>query len=174
MQIRNTSWLALGLLTSLSAWCQTQGDTEALKALPGTFSSAWATHEGNQLAKMFSEDVDFVNVGAIWLHGRADFEKYHTRILQGRFKDSTNKPLDTHVRFLHPDLALVRWAWQIDGEKDAAGAAQPARYGLMTFVAEKRSGRWLVIAAQNTNAGPARPEASDITSPIKVPRSASP
>ena len=42
---------------------------------------------------------------------------------------------------------------------------------LMTFVAEKRAGWWVVITAQNTNAGPARPEAQDITSPISVPRS---
>lgn len=63
--------------------------------LPDTFSSAWPTHQGSELAKIVSEDVDFVNVGAIWLHGRADFEKYHTRVLQGRFKNSTNKPLQT-------------------------------------------------------------------------------
>ena len=103
--------------------------------------------------------------------GRADFEKYHMRILQGRFESSTNKPLQTQVRFLRPDLALVRWSWQIEGETDAAGTMLPSRYGLMTFVAEKRSGTWVVIAAQNTNAGPARPEAQDITSPINVPRS---
>lgn len=170
MRVRNTGWVAIGLMTSLSAWCQAPADEEALRKLPDTFSRAWATHRGAELAKIVSEDVDFVNVGAIWLHGRADFEKYHARILQGRFKNSTNQPLETHVRFLHPNLALVRWSWKIDGETDAAGISLPARYGLMTFVAERRSGTWLVIAAQNTNAGPARPEASDITSPINVPR----
>jgi uncharacterized protein (TIGR02246 family) len=170
MRVQNLGWVAAALLTSLSAWSQSAVDEAALKRLPETFSSAWASHQGSELAKIVSEDVDFVNVGAIWLRGRTDFDKYHTRILQGRFKHSTNKPLETHVRFLRPDLALVRWSWQIDGETDAAGVPLPARYGLMTFVAERRSGTWLVIAAQNTNAGPARPEASDITSPIKVPR----
>lgn len=171
MRAGSTGWIVAGLLTSLSACGQTAVDMQALTKLPDTFSRAWATHEGSELAQIVSEDVDFVNVGAIWLHGRADFERYHSRILQGRFKKSTNKPLETHVRFLRPDLALVRWSWQIEGETAAAGTLLPVRYGLMTFITEKRSGRWLVIAAQNTNAGPARPEASDITSPINVPRS---
>jgi hypothetical protein len=31
---------------------------------------------------------DFVNVGGDWLHGRADFKLYHTRLLSGRFRES--------------------------------------------------------------------------------------
>ena len=76
MRVQNLGWVAIGLMTSLSAWPQTAVDEVALKRLPETFSSAWATH--------------------------------HTRILQGRFKHSTNKPLATHVRFLRPDLKVPR------------------------------------------------------------------
>ena len=43
-----------------------------------------------------AEDVDFVTVGGAWFHGRADFDKYHTRLLAGRFRDSTNTPLETN------------------------------------------------------------------------------
>jgi hypothetical protein len=28
-----------------------------------------------------ADEVDFVTVGAVWLHGRPDFEKYHVRLL---------------------------------------------------------------------------------------------
>ena len=54
-----------------------------------------------------AEDVDFVTVGGAWFHGCADFEKYHTRLLAGRFRDSTNTPLETIVRFLAPGEAVV-------------------------------------------------------------------
>ena len=155
---------------STSAWGQASGDETALRDLPQAFSKAWAAHDGVELARIVSEDVAFVNVGAIWLQGRADFEKYHSRILQGRFKKSTNVPLATDVRFLRSDLALVRWSWRIDGETDSAGTSLPPRHGLMTFIAEKRAGQWLVVAGQNTNAGPARPEAADLKAPIAVPR----
>jgi uncharacterized protein (TIGR02246 family) len=165
-------WLLILVAAFLStpAWCQASGDEKAMRDLPQAFSKAWAAHDGRELAKIVSEDVAFVNVGAIWLQGREDFEKYHSRILQGRFKKSTIVPLDTNIRLLRPDLALVRWSWRIDGETDSAGAGLPPRHGLMTFLAEKRAGQWLVIAGQNTNAGPSRPEAADLKAPITVPR----
>ena len=42
------------------------------------------------------------------LQGKPDFEKYHTRLLSGRFKDSTITPLQTEVRFLRPDISELQ------------------------------------------------------------------
>lgn len=76
------------------------------------------------------------------------------------------------VRFIRPDLALIHWSWTIQGDKNADGSMRPQRFGLMTMLAEKHNGSWLVAAAQNTNAGSAggSPEAQDIKSPIGVAR----
>jgi hypothetical protein len=57
----------------------------------------------HKLAGIMAEDVDFVTVRRVWLQGRANFQKYHTRVLSGRFHDATNIPLEIQVRFLHPD-----------------------------------------------------------------------
>jgi uncharacterized protein (TIGR02246 family) len=149
---------------------QTTGDRAAVASLPALFSAAWATHRGEELAKLVSDNVDFVNVGAIWLHGKSDFAKYHSRILSGRLGTSTITPLAEDVRFLGVDLAFVRWSWRIDGEKDSNGDATPVRYGLMTLVVRRQHSKWQVIAGQNTNSGPQRPEASGIIAPIVVPR----
>ena len=78
----------LAAAPSLSA--QTKADEEAVHELPQAFCDAWAKHDGHELAKIMADEVDFVTVAATWLHGRADFEKYHVRLLSGRFKDSTN------------------------------------------------------------------------------------
>ncbi len=160
----------LAIIAVVPARAQTTPDAAMVERLPASFSAAWATHRGDALAKLVSDDVDFINVGAIWLHGRSDFAKYHARILAGRLGASTITPLATDVRFLRANLAFVRWSWRIDGEKDSRGAPIPSRYGLMTLIAERRRDMWLVIAGQNTNSGPARPEAADITGPILVPR----
>jgi uncharacterized protein (TIGR02246 family) len=149
---------------------QTRQDERAVRELPQAFSSAWAKHDGHELAKIMAEDVDFVTVGATWLSGRTDFEKYHTRLLSGRFKESTNTPLETAVRFIRPDLALIHWSWRIQGDRNADGSARPPRFGLMTMLAEKRKGTWLVVVAQNTNGGPGPLELEDIKPPIAVPR----
>ena len=46
------------------------------------------------------------------------------------------------------------------------------RFGIMTMVAKKQGGAWLVAVAQNTNAGPGAPEADDIKVPISLPKAA--
>lgn len=159
------------LLASTPAAAQEKADEKALRELPIAFSTAWAKHDGHALASIMAEDVDFVTVGATWFRGRRDFETYHTRLLNGRFKGSTNTPLQTSVRFIRPDLATVRWSWAIEGDKNPDGTLRPKRFGMMTMLAEKRKNRWVVAAAQNTNAGAQpSPEASDIKSPIAMPR----
>jgi len=145
-------------------------DEAAVRSVPQAFAAAWAKHDGHQLAKTMSEDVDFVNIGGDWLHGRADFELYHTRLLSGRFKDSTLTPLEIRVRFLRPDLTVLHWSWEIEGDRNEDLTPRKPRFGLFTMVVEKRGGAWLVVAAQNTNwiAGP-NPEIEGIKPPIVFP-----
>jgi uncharacterized protein (TIGR02246 family) len=161
----------LALATSAAA--QTKQDEAAVRALPNAFSAAFNKHDAHALAAIMTEDVDFVTVGLTWLPNRADFEKYHARLMADRFKDITHKVLETNVKFLRPDVAVVRHSWAIQGDKNVDGSARQPRFGLMTMVAEKRNGTWLVSQVQNVNAGTERgrtPEASDIKSPIVVPK----
>jgi uncharacterized protein (TIGR02246 family) len=157
-------------MTSLRLNAQTKGDDEAVRKLPQSFSDAWAKHDGHELAKIMAEDVDFVTVGASWFHGREDFEKYHSRLLSGRFKEAALTLLQTEVRFLQPNMAVIHWSWKIDGDKDYDGAPRKPRFGLMTMIAQKRGDLWQVIVAQNTNAMPGTPpEIQDIKSLITIP-----
>jgi uncharacterized protein (TIGR02246 family) len=120
--------------------------------LPNAFCEAWNHHDGHALAQLMTEDLDFVHVGAGFFHGRTDFETFHSRVLSGRFGQSTLSALETRVRFLRPDLALVHWSWSMVAAKNGDGSPRPKRYGLMTLVAEKHDDAWLVTAAHNTNA----------------------
>src|ERR1700728_376907 len=95
------------LLATVSAHAQTKLDKEAVHNLPQAFCAAFSKHDGHQLAQLMADDIDFVTVGATWLHGKSDFEKYHTRLLSGRFHDMTLEPLQVAVRFLGPDVAIV-------------------------------------------------------------------
>ena len=160
-------WMALAAL-GLDA--QNKADEEALRKLPQAHCDAWNNHNAHELAMMLADDVDFVTVATVYLHGRADYEKFHARLLNGRFKDSTFTPIDTTVRFLRPDMAVVHWSWKMSGDKNFDGTPRPPRFGMMTMVAEKRSGTWQVVVAQNTNSllG-VPPELQDIKTPIPVP-----
>lgn len=160
----------LFFLFAAGANAQTKADEEAVRRLPQAFCDAWAKHDGHELAKIMAEDVDFVTVATTYLHGRADFEKFHTRLLSGRFKEASITPLQTTARFLRPDMAVVHWSWKIEGDKNADGSARQPRFGMMVMVAEKRSGHWLVVVGQNTNAMLGiPPELQDIKTPIAIP-----
>ena len=166
-----SSFVSVLALTSVSLHAQSKVDEEAVRKLPQSFCDAWAMHDGHELAKIMADDVDFVTVATVYLHGRADFEKFHTRLLSGRFKDSTITSLETSARFLRPDMAVVHWSWRIEGDKNFDGTPRAApRFGMMTMVAQKRNGNWQVVVAQNTNALLGRPpELQDIDTPLKIP-----
>ena len=68
-------------------WCADRGllqsktDEEAVAKLPQKFCDAWTKHDGHALANIMAENVDFVTVATIYLHGRADFETFRVRLL---------------------------------------------------------------------------------------------
>ncbi len=162
--------IAILLATVSTVRAQTKLDEEAVHNLPKAFSAAFNEHDGHQLAQIMADDIDFVTVGATWLHGKADFEKYHTRLLNGRFHGMTFEPLQVAVRFLRPDIAIIHWSWTGDGDKNPDGTARKRRYGMMTMVAEKRGGGWRVVASQNDDSFPGvAPEFEGITTPMPMP-----
>lgn len=153
---------------------QTKADEEALRKLPQAHCEAWNKHDAHELARLFAEDGDFVTVATVYVHGRADYEKFHDRLLKGRFKDSVFTPLDTTVRFLRPDMAVVHWSWKMIADKNYDGTDRAPRFGLMTLVAEKRGGTWLEIIGHNTNTLLGTPpELEGIKTPIAIPGTAS-
>jgi uncharacterized protein (TIGR02246 family) len=170
--MRSLAVALLGIFTAATAQicAQTRTVENAVSQLPHTFCDAWDRHDGHELAGMMADDVDFVTVGATWIHGRADFEKYHTRLLRGRFSGSTITPLQTAVRFLQPGVAVVHWSWKLAGDRNPDGSARNPRYGMMTMVAERRNGAWLVVVAQNDNSFPGiAPEFEGIETPMPIP-----
>jgi uncharacterized protein (TIGR02246 family) len=166
--------LALNLAAASTVPTQTNSDEVAIRSVPQAFCNAWNRHDGHALAQVMADDVDFVTVGAMWLHGRQDFEKYHVRLLSGRFNQSTMTPIQTAVRFLRPDIAILHWGWKIVNDRNVDRTLRQPRYGMMTMVAEKRSGSWLVVASQNDNADPWTPaegQMPNLAMPIPGPTS---
>jgi uncharacterized protein (TIGR02246 family) len=174
LRIRNIlvrNILAIFVFAPCVVYAQNKADEAAVRHVPQAFAAAWANHDGHQLSLIMAEDVDFVNVGGDWLHGRLDFERYHSRLLSGRFKESTLTSRETVVHFLRPDLALLHWSWALTGDQNENLSSRKPRMGIFTMVVEKRGGEWLVVAAQNTNwiPGP-NPELDGISPPIAFPQ----
>src|SRR5437899_12494960 len=95
------------LLFSAVSSAQTKTDEEAVRGLPQAFCDAWAKHDGHELARIMADDIDLETVATTYLHGRANFEKFHVRFLSGRFNNSTNTTLKDTVRLLKPVIAVI-------------------------------------------------------------------
>jgi uncharacterized protein (TIGR02246 family) len=158
--IMNTKALPMALVVltlwfDLSAGAHAQGAAadEQVRAVATRWEMAWNNHDMKALAALFTDDADFVNVGARHWKGRAEIEKEHAARLN-QFVDSVWSTLRVGVQFLTPDVALAHIAWSLRGDKDPDGTARPSREGLFTWVVVRQGGQWLVRAAQNTNQGP--------------------
>jgi len=104
------------------------------------------------------------------MHGRPDFELYHTRLFASPFNASTLKVLDVAVRFIGPDLAVLHWTWSIQGDGKGDPKTHAPRRGIFTMLVPKRAGQWLIAVAQNTNEMPGPdPELEGIKPPIAFP-----
>lgn len=142
-------------LAGLQAGAQTKGndaDRKAIEAIAAGFQDAWNQHDVDKLASLVAEDVDFVTVvGARgWEKGRKEFKEGHAEVHKTMFKDSVMKVHKTHVKFIRPDIAIAHVLWETNGDTVPDRKPGDRREGIFTWVVEKRGGKWLILASQNT------------------------
>ena len=126
-------------------------DREAVKAVALNFQDAWNRHDMKALASLVADDVDFITVGGNRMRSKKEFEELHTKTHAMMFKESVLTTKNTEVKFIKPDVAVAHIEWGMKGDKGPDGAPRQPREGIMTWVLEKRKGKWLLTAAQNTN-----------------------
>ncbi len=148
-------WLAtlapLCIAIAAPAVAQNAADEAALRRIAQSFGEAWGRHDARALTASMSEAAIFVTAGGRRLEGRGNIENYHARLFRGSASQSTNATLNVTLRFLRPDVALVERWWQIDKDRYSDRSPRPQRTGLMTMVAERRNGGWLVTSVQSIN-----------------------
>ena len=116
----------------------------------------WNRHDAKAYAALFAEDGDCVNVVGWWWKGRAEIESKLTQAFRFVFRASTMKIEEVDVRFLDPQVAVAHVRWTMQGAKTPPNIPEP-RVGIQTLTFQKKSGKWLIVAFQNTNAVPETP-----------------
>lgn len=103
---------------------QTNPDEEALRKLPQLHCDAWNNRDAHALAAMFADDGDFVTVATVYLHGRADYETFHARLLDGRFQKLSmampSAPLVAVVVSTGGRVGPHWWPWKVPAPGDAS------------------------------------------------------
>ena len=143
------------ILVALPVAAQRKGnakDQEAIKSIALKWQDAWNRHGLKALSAFVAEDVDFIAVSGRWRKNRNEFEEHHTNERHEiAYKESVWTTKSTQVRFVKSDVAVAIVEWGIKGDKDPDGTPRQPRQGIATWVVEKRKGKWLIIAIQNTN-----------------------
>jgi uncharacterized protein (TIGR02246 family) len=156
---QNTLLLLAFLVLSLARITPAAGenaDETAIRQLEMQQQEAWNRHDAKAYADLFTEDGDCVNVVGWWWKGRAEIEKKLTDAYAFVFRESALKIGDVTVRFLNPETAVVHVRWTMTGARTPQGLPTPQQ-GIQTQILQKRAGKWLIAAFQNTNSIPEMP-----------------
>ena len=135
-------------------------DEQAVRHIETMWDEAWNRHDAAGLAELLVEDVDFVNVTGAWFKGRAQFKERMAKTHQGIFKNSQRRTLETRVKFLSPEIAVVHARWEMSGLSSPDGSSLKPWQGIITRVVKKWGDTWKVVAAHNVDVA----DASGVTS----------
>jgi uncharacterized protein (TIGR02246 family) len=124
---------------------------ERPRVLANGFIDAWNRHDIGAFAALYTIDADFVNVIGLRLRGRAEIQKHHETLHASRMKASHLEALETDIRLLRPDVALVHVRWELSNQLGPDGASLPTRQGILSHVMVKSGGKWLIASSQNTD-----------------------
>jgi uncharacterized protein (TIGR02246 family) len=126
-----------------------QAARRAIEDLAAKLVEAWNRRDARALAAIFAEDADFTNVFGMLAEGRAAIEALHAPLFRTIFKDSRLSVTETRVRLIRPDVASVDVKWTMTGARDPHGNPWPEREGLLSWIATRHGGGWLIDVSHN-------------------------
>jgi uncharacterized protein (TIGR02246 family) len=122
-------------------------DETAIRANVAQMSNGWNAKNGEQFAKPFAEDADYVIINGARIKSRSVIAKSHQEIFDTIYKISDLKLTTDSVRFLKPDVAVVHVSGILNvGEGDSKWT----NHAKVTMVMLKNKDRWEIAAFQNT------------------------
>ncbi|MGK4004563.1 SgcJ/EcaC family oxidoreductase [Sorangium sp. So ce1036] len=120
--------------------------------LVAAFNDTWNRHDMDAFAALHAEDADFVNIFGLWWHGRPAIRESHVGIHKTVFRQSRLSSVRVETRFVAPDIAVVRWAWELTGVLSPEGQPVPDMQGILVHVARREGDRLRIVSTQNTQA----------------------
>lgn len=122
-------------------------DQAAVAAIPGRIVAAWAAHDAEAFASVFTKDGSMILPGS-YQKGRDDIRDFMAAGFSGPYKGTqvTGEPFD--VRVLADGVCLLLSV----GGVLAAGETElpPERVVRASWLVVKQDGEWLLAAYQNS------------------------
>lgn len=123
--------------------------------MPLQFVMAWNTRKPEDIASLFTEDAEFVNVVGLWWHSRDAIFKAHTYGLKYIFNESILTLKKTKVKHLSETIAVVHAKMHLMGQTPIeTDILLEDRTTIFSFIVQKNEEGWLCVSAQNTDIVP--------------------
>jgi uncharacterized protein (TIGR02246 family) len=122
-------------------------DEAAIRANVGQLSNGWNAKNGEQFAKPFAEDADYVIINGMQIKTRSVIAKSHQDIFETIYKNSDIKLAVDSIRFLKPDVAVVHVSGVLNVNQ---GDSKWTNRAKITMVMTKNKDKWEIAAFQNT------------------------
>ncbi|WP_335936520.1 SgcJ/EcaC family oxidoreductase [Streptomyces sp. PTD5-9] len=122
-------------------------DKAAVAALPQRIVAAWAAHDADAFADVFTPDGTMILPGH-FQQGRDAIRTFMTNAFAGPFKGTrvTGTPVDIRFADAESGILITRGGILAPGETEPS----PERAVHASWVVVKRDGRWLLAAYQNS------------------------
>ena len=137
----------LSLLASQTARADQKEDS-AIHKRHDEWVAAWNKHDPKLLAAFWVADGDLINPFGRHAKGAAEIEKVFADEHGGKMANTTYSGQIESIRYLGKNVALVDVAGEITGMKGTDGAVMPSFKHHVTWIAEKKDGKWFAVGAR--------------------------
>jgi uncharacterized protein (TIGR02246 family) len=110
--------------------------------------AAWNKHDPKLLASFFVPEGDLINPFGRQARGTAEIEKLFTDEHTGIMAGTTYSGTIQNIRYVGENDAIVEVNGEVRGMKGPDGKPAPPFKHHVTWIAEKRNGKWLAHSAR--------------------------
>jgi creatinine amidohydrolase len=129
----------------------TSGEERTVRRIADAYNLAWATLDPQAVAALWAEHGDIVHPDGATERGRMAIQQNRTeQFMRKEFSGSKHILSIGVVRCLTADVAVADGKWELKGARDRTGNPLPRAEGLLTLVAKKTGGGFLIDAYRYT------------------------
>ncbi|MEU8194175.1 SgcJ/EcaC family oxidoreductase [Microbispora amethystogenes] len=132
-----------------------QDDAAAVLSVMRSLSGAWAGHDAETMAKLYTDDATLILPGVTYLKGRAAISDYMDAAFAGKWKGTRVAGVPLELRYAADDVIVLVSQGGAYRPGSAEVTAEDAIRGMWLFT--RRDGQWAISGYVNTPLGAAVP-----------------
>ena len=140
--------LLLGMTALSTARAGQKEEDAAIHQRHDEWSAAWNKHDPKLMAAFWIADGDLINPFGRRAKGTAEIEKLFTEEQTGSMAGTTYAGTIESIRYVGRDIAVVDVAGVVSGMKGPDGSQAPPFKHHVTWIAEKKGGKWMAVGAR--------------------------